>query len=53
MKHKTIIDPTLGAFEEMFIGVPGQLLPDFNDELLRLPLQYQRYFGVPELPIWS
>jgi len=51
VKHHTIIDPTLGAFEHLYIGVPGELLPDFKDELLRLPLQLQRVNLQPELPI--
>jgi len=51
VKHHTIIDPTLNAFEEMFIGVPGQLLPDFKDALERLPLQLQRQYLQAELPI--
>jgi hypothetical protein len=51
LKHHTIIDPTLGAFEDLYIGVPGELLPDFKDELLRLPLQLQRQYLQAELPL--
>jgi len=51
VKHHTIIDPTLGAFENLYIGAPGQLLPDFKDDLLRLPYQLQRTYLQADLPI--
>jgi imidazolonepropionase-like amidohydrolase len=51
VKHHTIVDPTLDVFEDLYIGVPGQLLPDFKDELLRLPLQLQRQYLAAELPL--
>lgn len=40
--RKTVIDPTLVAFEEILVSVPGKLLPGKEAETARLPLQLQR-----------
>jgi hypothetical protein len=41
---KTVVDPTVGVFEELFIGRPGQPPPGFLPMLDRLPVQVQRAF---------
>jgi cytosine/adenosine deaminase-related metal-dependent hydrolase len=41
---KTVVDPTVGVFEELFVGRPGQPPPGFAPMLERLPVQVQRSF---------
>jgi imidazolonepropionase-like amidohydrolase len=48
--HHTVIDPTLGAFEDLFLGVPGQVLPD-EGYVKRLPITAQRSFLEGGLPL--
>jgi imidazolonepropionase-like amidohydrolase len=48
--HHTVIDPTLGAFEDLFLGVPGQMLVD-EGYVKRLPITAQRSFLEGGLPL--
>ncbi len=41
-EHHTVSDPTLGAFEGMFIGEPGKVDPSLAEVVDRLPPQVQR-----------
>lgn len=41
---KTVVDPTVGVFEELFVGRPGQPPPGFLPMIERLPVQVQRAF---------
>ena len=50
-KHHTTVDVTLGAFEGMFTGRPGQVSPDFAPVLNRLPAQVQRGAYTGGLPV--
>lgn len=47
----TIIDPTLSAFEDLFVGVPGKLNPGIESTVARLPVQTARGFLVGGLPL--
>lgn len=49
-KH-TIIDPTLGAFEDLFTGVQGEQLDSLKAMIARLPPTMQRYFLQGGLPL--
>jgi cytosine/adenosine deaminase-related metal-dependent hydrolase len=41
---KIVVDPTVGVFEELFVGRPGQPPPGFLPMIERLPVQVQRAF---------
>jgi cytosine/adenosine deaminase-related metal-dependent hydrolase len=41
---KIVVDPTVGVFEELFVGRPGQPPPGFLPMIERLPVQVQRMF---------
>ena len=47
--HHTVIDPTLTAFESMYLARPGEITPDWKAEVARMPAVIQRGFRVPEL----
>ena len=49
--HHTTVDVTLGTFEGMFTGRPGQVSPDFAPVLKRLPAQVQRGAYSGGLPV--
>ncbi|MBA3460875.1 MAG: amidohydrolase family protein [Deltaproteobacteria bacterium] len=49
--NKVVIDPTLAAFEDLFVGVPGKINPGMEDTVARLPLQVRRWFLVGGLPM--
>ena len=49
--HHTVIDPTLGAFEDLFLGVPGEVLADEAPFVRRLPINAQRGFLEGGLPL--
>jgi imidazolonepropionase-like amidohydrolase len=52
LKEKgTVVDPTLNAFEGMFIGRPGQLDPGFTSVVDRLPPQVRRGLYTGGLPV--
>lgn len=50
-EHHTDVDVTLGAFEGMFTGRPGQPSPDLVPVLERLPAQVQRQAYAGGLPV--
>ncbi len=50
-EKKTVIDPTLVAFESTLGGVPGKITPGSEWLVARLPVQTQRYFLMGGLPI--
>jgi imidazolonepropionase-like amidohydrolase len=49
--HHTTLDPTLVAFEPMYIARPGQVDPSMKPILDRLPAQVQRGAYVGGLPV--
>ena len=50
-KHKTVIDPTLVAFEPMLLGRPGQLAPSYAAVAERFPVQVRRALLTGSLPV--
>ena len=51
LEHHTTVDVTLGAFEGMFLGRPGQASPDFAPIIDRLPAQLRRQAYAGGLPV--
>jgi imidazolonepropionase-like amidohydrolase len=49
-QRKTVIDPTLGGFEDMFVGQPGRVTPGLETLVQRLPVSAARSFLVSGLP---
>jgi imidazolonepropionase-like amidohydrolase len=51
-EHKTVVDPTLSAFEDMFVNRAGQLPPGWADVAPRMPSDVRRGFlyGGLEVP---
>jgi hypothetical protein len=50
-QNKTIVDPTLNAFEDLFVGVPGKITPGLEDTVARFPVNIRRGFLVGGLPM--
>ena len=50
-QHQTVIDPTLDAFESLFMAQQGKLTPGTEWLVGRLPVQVQRGFLTGELPM--
>jgi hypothetical protein len=50
-RHHTVIDPTLVAFEPMFVGRPGQVTAGMEELVARVPVLTQRYFREGGLPM--
>lgn len=50
-EHNTIIDPTINAFEDLFVGQQGKLTPGLEGIAARLPVQTQRMFLTGGLPM--
>lgn len=48
--HHTLIDPTLDAFEDLFVGQSGKVTPGLEWLVERLPVQAQRGFLLGGLP---
>jgi hypothetical protein len=48
-KH-TVIDPTVGAFEDLLVAEPGKIAPGLESTVARLPVQTQRGFLIGGLP---
>ncbi len=44
VEHKTVIDPTLVAFEDMFLDRPGRMGPTWVEHVERFPATWQRMF---------
>lgn len=51
LANKTVIDPTVGAFEDLMVGEPGKILPGTEELVARLPILVQRLFLTNGLPI--
>ena len=49
-EKKTVIDPTVDAFEDLLVGKQGQILPDLEPMVRRLPVQVARGFLLGGLP---
>jgi imidazolonepropionase-like amidohydrolase len=52
-EHHTVLDPTVTAFEPMFVARPGMMSPDMAAVANRLPAQIRRQFlggGLPVTP---
>lgn len=50
-EKKTVIDPTLGVFEELLLAQPGKITPGLEGVVRRLPPQPQRAFLFGGLPL--
>lgn len=48
---KTVIDPTLVAFEDLFLGEQGKITPSVASLVARLPVQTQREYLLGGLPL--
>jgi imidazolonepropionase-like amidohydrolase len=48
---KIVIDPTLAAFEDLFVGVPGKIMPGMEATVARFPIQVQRGWLMGGLPM--
>ena len=48
---KIVIDPTLAAFEDLFVGVPGKIMPGMEATVARFPVQLQREWLTGGLPM--
>jgi hypothetical protein len=48
---KIVIDPTLSAFEDLFVGVPGKIMPGMEATVARFPIQVQRGWLTGGLPM--
>lgn len=51
LEKKTVVDPTVNAFEDLLVGRPGQIWASVAPIVSRLPPQVQRYFKIGGLPI--
>jgi Amidohydrolase family len=49
--HKTVIDPTNNAFEDLLVGEQGKIIPGLEDMVARLPVQTQRFYLLGGLPL--
>jgi imidazolonepropionase-like amidohydrolase len=52
-KRRTVIDPTLDAFEELFVAEQGKIVPGLEDVVARLPVTTARKFLMGGLPVTS
>jgi hypothetical protein len=50
-ERRTVIDPTLGAFEGLLVGEQGKIIPGLENVVNRLPVQAQRSFLLGGLPL--
>ena len=50
-QNKTVIDPTLGAFEGLFVATPGKIVAGLEDTVNRLPISVRRRFIQGGLPM--
>lgn len=49
-EHRVVVDPTLGAFEDLLVAQPGKVIPGLEWVVERLPLQARRAALVGGLP---
>lgn len=52
-KRRTVITPTLAAFEDLFVGEQGKITPGLEDVAARLPVMPRRWFLTGGLPTSS
>lgn len=50
-KNKTVVDPTLVAFQDLYAGVPGRVTPGLEPVAERMPSQVRRQFLTGGLPL--
>lgn len=50
-EHRTVLDPTVSLFEDMFVGRPGEMSPSMAPVAKRLPPQIRRTFLSAGLPV--
>ncbi|HUS32633.1 MAG TPA: amidohydrolase family protein [Kofleriaceae bacterium] len=50
VEHHTVIDPTMIAFQDLYLGKPGEVVRGWDKYAARMPSQVQRYFLVNGLP---
>ena len=50
-RKRTVIDPTLGAFEDLFVAEQGKITPGLEDVVARLPVMTARQFLTGGLPV--
>ncbi|HEY3205048.1 MAG TPA: amidohydrolase family protein [Thermoanaerobaculia bacterium] len=50
-EHQTVLDPTVSAFEDLFVGRAGQFAPTMEPVAGRLPPQVRRNFLAVGLPV--
>jgi imidazolonepropionase-like amidohydrolase len=50
-RRRTVIDPTLGAFEDLFVAEQGKITPGVEDVVARLPVMTARQFLMGGLPV--
>jgi imidazolonepropionase-like amidohydrolase len=50
-EHKTVIDPTVNAFEDLFMGQQGKITPGLEAIAARLPVQTRRGLLTGGLPM--
>jgi hypothetical protein len=51
LEKKTVVDPTLDAFEDLFLGKQGEVPEGMRPIADRLPVMVQRYFKTGGLPM--
>jgi imidazolonepropionase-like amidohydrolase len=51
LEKKTVIDPTVNAFEDLLVAEQGKLVPGIETSVARLPVQPQRQYLLGGLPV--
>jgi imidazolonepropionase-like amidohydrolase len=51
VQKKTLIDPTVNAFEDLLVGEQGKITPGLEHLVERLPVQTRRYYVTGGLPL--
>jgi imidazolonepropionase-like amidohydrolase len=51
LDHKTVVDPTVNAFEDLLVAEQGKILPGLEATIARLPVQTQRGYLTGGLPL--
>jgi hypothetical protein len=51
LEKRTVVDPTVNAFQDLLVSRPGEILPDLVPIVSRLPVQLQRRFKTGGLPV--
>jgi hypothetical protein len=50
-ERRTVVDPTINAFEGLLVGEQGKIIPGLESVVARLPVQTQRAFLLGGLPL--